>query len=125
MANPQIALRHPFYFLYGGVVVILMVPLRWMTILHPGYDLITVFVIYWTVLVLVNWDYRDRTLFLYPFYGMVNSLVLVPLGLLSYLWMSIPEGNWGWIRLSVHRTRQRRLDEVVELAPALASPSPN
>ena len=108
IANPQLALRHPFYFFYGGIVVILMCPFRWMTLIQPGYDLITVLFIYWTILVAVNWRHRDWTLFVYPIYGMFNSLVMVPIGLVSYLWMAIPEGNWGWIRLSVHRTRHRR-----------------
>jgi hypothetical protein len=108
MANPQIARQHPWYFLYGGVVVILLVPLRWWNIVDPGWDLVTVFVIYWTILALVNWRHRDWALFVYPLYGMFNSLVLTPIGIISYLWMAIPEGNWGWIRLSVHRTRRRQ-----------------
>ena len=91
----------------GVIVVILLVPFRWIYVDHPGPYLITVFVIYWSILVLVNWRHRDLTLFLYPFYGMFNSLCLVPLGLVSYFWMAIPEGNWGWIRLSVHRNRRR------------------
>jgi hypothetical protein len=108
IANPQLALQHPFYFFYGAIVVIVMVPLRWLTLMTPGYDLITVFIIYWSILVLINWRHRDWALMVYPFYGMFNSLVLVPVGIVSYLWMAIPEGNWGWIRLSVHRTRHRR-----------------
>jgi hypothetical protein len=76
-------------------------------------------VIYWTILVLVNWRDRDWTLMLYPFYGMFNSLVLVPIGVFSYLWMAIPEGNWGWIRLSVHRTRHRTVVAPEITAPAL------
>jgi hypothetical protein len=117
IANPQLALRHPFYFFYGAIVVIVMVPLRWLTLMEPGYDLITVFAIYWLILVMVNWRHRDWALMIYPFYGMFNSLVLVPIGIVSYLWMAIPEGNWGWIRLSVHRTRHRRSAGALAGAP--------
>jgi hypothetical protein len=121
IANPQIAIRHPFYFFYGAVVVILLAPFRWISVYHLGWDMASVFIIYWTILVLVNWRHKDWTLLLYPLYGMFNSLVLVPLGLFSYLWMAIPEGNWGWIRLSVHRTRHR-VAVRPSSPPALAAP---
>ena len=108
IANPQLVLANPFFCFYGGVVVIAMLPLRWINLAQPGYYLATIFVIYWTILFAVNFKDRDFALFLYPFYGMFNSLIIVPFGLFSYLKMAIPEGNWGWIRLSVHRPRHRK-----------------
>lgn len=116
IANPQLAFAHPWYFLYGGVIVILMAPLRILSLFQPGYDLITVLLIYWVVLMAVNWRHRHWTLIVYPFYGLINSLVLVPLGIVSYFAMSLPEGNWGWIRLSVHRIRHRR--DPVRIEPS-------
>jgi cellulose synthase/poly-beta-1,6-N-acetylglucosamine synthase-like glycosyltransferase len=118
IANPQLVRRHPFYVFYGAIVVIVMVPLRWLCVVHPGLDLITVFAIYWTLLVLVNWRHRDRALLIYPFYGMFISLFLVPIGVVSYFMMAMPEGNYGRIRLAVHRVRHRR--GAVPAARALA-----
>jgi cellulose synthase/poly-beta-1,6-N-acetylglucosamine synthase-like glycosyltransferase len=108
IANPQLARQHPFYVFYGAVVVILMVPLRWWCLRHPGLNLITVFVIYWTLLVMVNWKDRDRTLWIYPLYGLFISLFLVPIGVISYFKMAISDGNFGRIHLAVHRVRYRR-----------------
>lgn len=118
IANPQLVRRHPFYYFYGAVVVILMVPLRWWCLRHPGLDLVTVFVIYWTILVLVNWKNRDRTLWIYPLYGLFISLFLVPIGVLSYFKMAIPEGNFGRIHLAVHRVRHRRVEPAPLRSPA-------
>jgi len=108
IVNPQLVIRHPFYAFYGGVVVILLVPLRWINMEKPGLGLASMFVLYWLVVLAVNWRQRDWSLLVYPFYGLFISLVLVPIGLLSYFQMAIPERNWGRIRRGhLHRRRPR------------------
>ena len=36
LANPQIAIRHPLFWVYGTLLVILASPLRWESVLQPG-----------------------------------------------------------------------------------------
>lgn len=108
IVNPQLVIRHPFYAFYGGVVVILLVPLRWINMEKPGLGLASMFLLYWTVVLAVNWRQRDWSLLIYPFYGLFISLVLVPIGVVSYFVMAIPERNWGRIRRGhLHRRRPR------------------
>lgn len=108
IVNPQLAIWHPFYAFYGGVVVILLVPLRWINMEKPSLGLLTMFLLYSAIVFAVNWSQRDWSLLVYPFYGMFISLVLVPIGLFSYLYMAMPERNWGRIQLThVHRRRSR------------------
>ena len=106
IVNPQLVIRHPFYAFYGAIVVILLVPLRWINMERPGLGLVSMFVLYWAIVIAVNWRQRDWSLLVYPFYGMFISLVLVPVGVVSYLLMAVPERNWGRIRVGrLHRRR--------------------
>ena len=46
IANPQIALRHPFFWFYGALLVILASPLRWESVFEPGTSMLLVAISY-------------------------------------------------------------------------------
>ena len=53
---------------------------------------------YYCALTIVNWRTRDIHLLLYPLYALFYSLVLVPIGIYSYISMAIQFRNAGIIR---------------------------
>lgn len=96
--NIAIGRFHPFLWLYGLVIGILALPLRWNAMITSGYVLITVVALYLLLNFYVHGEHRDRWLLLMPLYSAVLSLILTPLGALSYLQMAISGRNWGVIR---------------------------
>jgi hypothetical protein len=46
----------------------------------------------------IHWKGRNRWLLLMPFYTLATSLIILPLGVLWYFAMAIPERNFGLIR---------------------------
>ena len=77
--NPQIAVRHPFFWFYGAVIAILASPLRWESLVHPGLSLAAVAVAYWVLTAYLHREHRDKYLLLLPFYAAFSSLILMPL----------------------------------------------
>jgi len=98
VVNIRFARKHPYFFFYGAVVVILGVPLRWMSVLSMSWMLLYVLGVYYLAFIVMNWTTRDRSILLLPFYSLLLTLVLVPLGLLSYLKMAWGHHNYGIIR---------------------------
>jgi len=95
--NLRISCRHPFLYLYGGVIVIALVPLRWYCLLHPSWALLAALTLYAVTLFAVNWRTRDWALLVYPFYSLFYTLVMVPIGVVSYFEMAIKYRNLGMI----------------------------
>jgi hypothetical protein len=103
--NFRVAWRHPFLYLYGGVIVIILLPMRWYYVSHPTWTLATVLFLYFVVVLMVNWRTRDWALLVYPFYSLFYTLVMVPVGIFSYVEMAIKYRNMGVI--GVHRGKHR------------------
>jgi Glycosyl transferase family group 2 len=98
LVNPQLVLRHPLLWLYFAGVVFVGTPWRWTGMTHPGWALLGTLVCYWAALAVVHRGRRDRWLLVYPAYALVTSLVLVPLGVVSYVRMAVQHRNAGLIR---------------------------
>ena len=91
--------RHPFFWLYGAVLMFATFPLRWLSVGHPGIPLGGAFALYYVLILWLHWEHRDRWILLMPFYTLFSSLVLNPIGVVSYAWMAIKHRNVGIIRL--------------------------
>lgn len=98
IANPQLVVRHPFFWCYGAIIAIAMLPLRWWSVLHPGWPLACTLVAYIGLVLFVHWKTRSWWLLLMPFYCLLQSMVLTPLGVLWYFKMAVQDGNLGFIR---------------------------
>jgi cellulose synthase/poly-beta-1,6-N-acetylglucosamine synthase-like glycosyltransferase len=100
VVNIRMALTHPWFILYGALLVFALTPLRLMSAAHPAWTVLAaVMATYWALVVLANRRHVDLALLVYPAYGLVNSLVLTPLGVISYLAMALRSGNAGVIRI--------------------------
>ena len=98
IVNCQLVLRHPFLWIYGGVVAIGGFGLRWMTFFNPGYGLITGGAMYVCLVWYLHWRHRSAWLFLFPLFTLFSAMVMTPLGILWYVKMAIEGHNWGLIR---------------------------
>jgi hypothetical protein len=97
--------RHPFFFFYFTVVVYGMLPLRiWTAIEHPLVLPVVIFV-YWVLLFVFRWKYRGWQLFVLPFFGLLNALVITPLGVFVYFQTVWRQRNPGFIRLRAEPRR--------------------
>lgn len=98
--NFRFAAAHPFFYFYGGVVVIGGASLRWQGLAHPGYHLAAAGAGYLT---LTAWLYFHRgqarwVVFLMPLYAFAAGVILTPLGVIWYVKMARADRNWGVIR---------------------------
>ncbi len=97
ITNIRYIFTHPFLWVYGGFVAILMVGLRWWMLLDPSWILVAVAALYYVSVLWIHWRTRNWWLLLLPPYALFNSLVLTPIGILWYFVMAIPEKNFGVI----------------------------
>jgi cellulose synthase/poly-beta-1,6-N-acetylglucosamine synthase-like glycosyltransferase len=98
ITNFRFVIWHPFFWLYGAVIAIGAFPWRWAAVIHPGLPLAAAALIYYGLVVWLHWRSRDRWILLMPFYTLFSSLILTPIGGLSYLRMVIKHRNAGVIR---------------------------
>lgn len=97
--NAHLARRHPFFWGYGLVVVLVGAPWRWLSLEHLPLSLAVAAVLYLLLMVTLAGRQRDRWLLLMPFYAGFTSLVLTPLGVIWYLRMAWVDRNAGLIRV--------------------------
>jgi hypothetical protein len=98
IVNGWLIVRHPFFWIYGGLVAIVGLFFRWWALTEPGYSLITALVLYVALAVYVHWRAKNKWLLIMPFYTFVSSMILTPLGIIWYFKMALEGGNWGIIR---------------------------
>ena len=96
--NAQLLLRHPFFWIYGTLLVTLGTPLRWMSLAEAGWVLLIVLALHGALTTYANWGQRSRWLVVMPLYSLVSSLILTPLGALMYVRMAWADRNAGLIR---------------------------
>lgn len=118
IVNVRFCLWHPFFWIYGSIVLFAFLFLRWEALLHPGLSLLAAAVLYFGMIYCIHWKQRNRWLLLMPFYTLVTSLIILPLGMVWYFAMAIPEKNFGLIRFrrgTAHSPVGRRTSEAVSL----------
>lgn len=98
IVNCQLVVKHPFLWIYGGIVAIGGFGFRWMTFITPGYGLLTGGAMYICLVWYLHWKYRNAWLFLLPLYTFFSAMVMTPLGILWYVKMAVEGHNWGLIR---------------------------
>ena len=55
--------------------------------------------IYYIAMIWLHWDDGSKWLIFQPVYSLFVSLIVVPIGILYYFVMAIPERNFGFIRV--------------------------
>jgi cellulose synthase/poly-beta-1,6-N-acetylglucosamine synthase-like glycosyltransferase len=124
VVNGQLVRRHPFFWLYGGPVVLAGAPWRWWSLATAGWVFATVLAVYAALNTCLHWRHRSWWLLALPVYSLFSSLVLAPLGALWYVKMAVTDRNAGLIRVGLRRRRgdTGRVDERADrCAPSLAT----
>ncbi len=98
ITNLKFALKYPFWWVYGGLLTVLLFPLRWYSLFVPLTALLFIFGSYYALIVALHFRTRDRWIFLMPFYRMFCSLILTPLGIIWYIKTTRKDRNYGVIR---------------------------
>jgi cellulose synthase/poly-beta-1,6-N-acetylglucosamine synthase-like glycosyltransferase len=121
VVNLPLFRRHPLFMIYGFVFVFMFVPFKLAEVTPPGPIMGSLLLLYCAAVVAMNWQDRDRALLVYPLYGLFISLVLAPLGAVSYLMQAHQSHNPGFVRprRPLHFRRSRRLRTAV---PYLGAP---
>lgn len=117
--NAHVGLRHPFLWCYGLIVTLMMLPLRLMSLSQGHFVGIGVLIaLYATIGLYLHWSRRDYALLVMPLYAAFLSLVLVPLGVLSYIAMARTGRNAGIIRFPGSQSVGRRESDRDKCADA-------
>lgn len=98
IVNFKYILQHPFFWVYGAIIVIIGLPLRYVAMLSHSMTLIVILALYALLVFAIHWKYRNVWLIFMPAYMLVSSLVLVPFGLIWYIIMAVKDQNMGIIR---------------------------
>jgi len=107
IVNAGTALRHPFMWLYGIVIMFLGLPLRWYAITVDPLAVIGVLIVYLAFVLAISWSARDRWLLALPLYAAFTSLFLLAIALPAYARMAVRSKNSGRIRIGRPARRRR------------------
>lgn len=80
-----------------------MAPVRWYEAVVRPELLLVVIAISWVLTALFHWRYRSRAFWVFPIYGLIQVLVVIPLGMVNYCRMAHRSHNMGRIKLRPSR----------------------
>jgi cellulose synthase/poly-beta-1,6-N-acetylglucosamine synthase-like glycosyltransferase len=104
VVNIRLARRHPVFYIYGAIVVIVGVPFRWLSITELGWALVVIPLLYLALVFVIEKGHRDIWLLALPLYAAFLCLVMTPLGVVWYAKMAMSAKNAGLISLKPTRT---------------------
>ena len=104
VVNLHLVRWHPTLFLYGFLALV-TTPVRWYYLIHPSWPVAAAIGTYLLVMTIMNWRYRDASLLVMPLYLLLISLVVVPLGIVTYTKMAWADRKVGVIRRGRHHRR--------------------
>lgn len=97
----QYTWRHPIFYFYTTVLVFLLLPLRWYEVIMYPELLLFVIVLYWLLIAIFHFRQLRWYYALFPFYALIQVMVLVPCGIYTYFRMAHSASNLGFIKLRV------------------------
>ena len=106
--------RHPIFFLYMTVLVYLLLPLRWYEVIKHPLIILLVVAMYWLLIFLFHFRNFRPFYFFFPFYALIQVMILVPLGVYTYIRMAKNADNIGLIKL--RNTNKPRMNYVVKVS---------
>ncbi|MFN8020230.1 MAG: glycosyltransferase family 2 protein [Acidimicrobiales bacterium] len=104
VVNLYLARWHPTLFLYGFLALV-TTPLRWYYLINPSWPVVAAVTTYLVTMAWVNRRSFDRALLVMPLYLLFISLVIVPLGPITYARMAWADRKMGVIRRQELRQR--------------------
>ncbi len=91
--------RHLMFYFYTTILVYGATPLRWYEFIAHIQILPLVICIYWVLVFIFHWKNRAWFFFLFPFYALLQVMIILPLGVYTYFKMALHSDNVGLIKL--------------------------
>ncbi len=91
--------RHPLFYFYMTVLVYLLLPLRWYELIKHPIVILLIIAMYWFLVFIFHYRRFKPFYFLFPFYALIQVMILVPLGVFTYFRMARNANNIGLIKL--------------------------
>jgi hypothetical protein len=91
--------KHPMFYFYTTILVYAATPLRWYEAIKHYQILPLVIAIYWCLIFIFHWKHRAWYFFLFPFYALLQVMILLPLGVFTYFRMAFYSQNVGLIAI--------------------------
>jgi cellulose synthase/poly-beta-1,6-N-acetylglucosamine synthase-like glycosyltransferase len=111
----QYTWRHPLFYFYMTFLVYLLLPLRWYEVIHYPVILPVIIVLYWLLLAVFHRRSFRAFYLLFPFYALLQVMVLVPLGIYTYFRMAARASNIGLIGLRKQQSRAIKYGDVISI----------
>ena len=93
-----------FVFFYNSLLIYLLFPLRWLEVVNFPIALVFLLGVSWVYIFILNYGRGWRKeYFLIPFYGFVQSMVIIPFAVIRYLSYSLQMRNLGRIKVDMSR----------------------
>jgi cellulose synthase/poly-beta-1,6-N-acetylglucosamine synthase-like glycosyltransferase len=103
--NFEHGLRTPLSLLYSAWLVWLMFVAKALTISAALKLLPPMIVLYTCILITANWSVKSRWMVLYPYYALVQSLLLPIAGIYSYVRLARHQRDLGRYRIGLRRSK--------------------
>jgi cellulose synthase/poly-beta-1,6-N-acetylglucosamine synthase-like glycosyltransferase len=97
IVNFKFIVKHPFFWFYGAITTICLFPLRGVAFFLPTFHLYIIVGLYVGLIFYLHWKTKNIWLILMPIYTLFNSLIIVPLGIIWYLYIAYKDKNYGII----------------------------
>jgi Glycosyl transferase family group 2 len=91
--------RFPFFFFYTTIIVYGLTPLRWYEAVRRPWVIPEVIVLYWIIIFAFHWRRWQWFYWLFPFYSLIQVMIIIPLGIYTYFRMVHNQRNIGVIKL--------------------------
>lgn len=92
--------QHYAYFFYNTVILYILMPIRWVELINFPLATIFLLLISWAfIFSITDHEYFGWYLILVPFYSFLQSMIILPLGIIRYFWIVFKQNNWGRLGL--------------------------
>ncbi|GEM_PF-3356210 len=85
IVNAHTNLFNPIYSFYFTVIIFLMLPFKIYELIIHWYIIPFLYLFYLVVMVLTNWEFKNRYMLLFPFYSLFQVIVLPICGIIRYI----------------------------------------
>lgn len=91
--------RHPLFYFYFTFLVYLGTPLRLYEIIYHFWALPIIIILYWILIFTFHYKQVQWYYVFFPFYALIQILVIIPLGIYTYVKMALNGRNIGHIKI--------------------------
>lgn len=105
--------QHYIYFFYNTVVLYILLPLRYIELINFPYTFILLIFLSWIyILIIAKKEQRNKSLIFLPLYSFLQSMVILPLGILRYFRLVFERKYLGRIKINKLYHRQNSFLEI-------------